>query len=674
MYCNKIFAALFIVMSLFTVRAFASDKASQTPWLNTNLIGAAKNYNPALKDDFYGFVNHEWLINAKLKPGYSRNAAFTELQDEIDANLRAIMTDKNLTGHDAELVKNLYSLWLDWDKRNKNGLGDLPELIKEIEAIKTLDDLSKFFMSETSFYNGLVIADFGLGLDNKDSESYNLELSPTGLSLGDSAEYKTLSKNGERTKKFNDSVSSYMLKRLGYDESKISEIISMAFEFESKIAPSMMNVNELESPEAIEKTYNPLSLEELREKSKIFPYAEIIEFFSAKSNLMNLQQPEWLKALNDLYTSENLNLIKAYLIRNLANSYMGKIDEAAYRELQKLANERNGTTGNKPDNELAADFVHGRLSVPLSKIYVTKYVSESTKHEIEQIIRDTVKFYREMLKSEKWLSEQTQAKAIEKLDSMRLNSVYPDKWVDYSELSINPNGTFLEALDSLRKFYVKKYFYERLNTKVDHDLWISDVATANAYYRPSENSINIIAGILGGDFYNSSMSYEQKLAAIGMVIGHEISHAFDTRGAQFDKTGNMITWWTEEDLKNFQERANNLIKYLSSFKVDDSGNNYNGALVQTETIADMAGIKAMLGIAAKNKDFDYDKFFRQYAKIWKLIETRERMDSVLKFDVHALPYIRVNAIIQQYPEFYETYNIKPGDGMYLEPDSRVAVW
>ncbi|MBQ7560717.1 MAG: M13 family metallopeptidase [Synergistaceae bacterium] len=674
MYCSKFLAALFIMMSLFTVRAFAGEQAGQTPWLNTNLIGAAKNYNPALKDDFYGSINHEWLVNAKLKPGYSRNAAFTELQDEIDADLRAIMTDENLTGHDAELVKNLYSIWLDWDKRNKNGLGNLPELIQEIESIKTLDDLSKFFMSETSFYHNLVIADFGLGLDNKDSESYNLELSPTGLSLGDSAEYKTLSKNGERTKKFNDSVSRYMLKRLGYDESKISEIIAMAFEFESKIAPSMMNVNELESPEAIEKTYNPLSIQELREKSKIFPYADIIESHSAKSNLMNLQQPEWLKALNDLYTSENVNLIKAYLIRNLANSYMGKIDEPAYRELQKLSNERSGITGNKPDNEIAADFVHGHLSVPLSKMYIAKYVSEATKQEIEQIIRDTVKFYREMLKSEKWLSEQTQAKAIEKLDSMRLNSAYPDKWVDYSELSINPNGTLIEALDSLQKFNVKKYFYERINTKVDHDLWISDIAVANAYYKPMENSINIIAGILGGDFYNPSMSYEQKLGGIGMVIGHEMSHAFDTRGAQFDKTGNMITWWTSQDLKNFQERANNLIKYLSSFKVDDSGNNYNGALVHTETIADMAGVKAMLGIAAQHKDFNYDKFFRQYAKIWKLIETRERMDNVLKFDVHALPYIRVNAIIQQYPEFYGTYDIKPGDGMYLAPESRVAVW
>ena len=226
----------------------------------------------------------------------------------------------------------------------------------------------------------------------------------------------------------------------------------------------------------------------------------------------------------------------------------------------------------------------------------------------------------------------------------------------------------------MRDFKIKKYFYDRLNTKVDHDLWISDVTVVNAYYKPSENSINIIAGILGGDFYNSSMSYEQKLGAIGMVIGHEISHAFDTRGAQFDKTGNMSMWWTAEDFKKFNERADRLIKYLSSMIVDDTGNHYNGALVHTETIADMTGIKAMLGIAASHEGFDYDKFFRQYAIIWKLVQTRERIDSLLKFDVHAMPYIRVNAIVQQFPEFFETYKIVSGDKMYLAPDSRVAVW
>ncbi|MBQ9404797.1 MAG: M13 family metallopeptidase [Synergistaceae bacterium] len=668
----KIFAVL-LALILFTESGAVAN--GQTPWLNSNINGAVKDYNPDLRDDFYVNVNHDWFMNAKLKPGHASNGSFYALQDKVDANLRALMTDKALTGHDAELVQNLYTLWLDWDKRNKAGLGDLPELAGKIRGIKTLDDLNKYFMSESALNHGSFIAMFVLGFDNKDSEAYNIELAPTGLSLRDSAEYKKLTSNGERVKKFSDSVATYMLKRLGLSDSEIARVLELAFEFEGKIAAHMMNVNELESPEAIDKTYNPLSMQELREKSKVFPYAEILEAHNINSKLMNLQEPEWLKALNELYNESNLEAIKAYLLRNLAKSYITLIDEPAYREYQKLFNERYGIAGTRPDEELATDFVHDAVPVPVSRLYVARHVSESTKREIEQIIQDTIKFYREMLKSEDWLSESTRSKAIEKLDAMRLKAAYPDKWVDYSGLEIAASGNFLDAVKAVREFKRLKYFYERINTRIDHDLWIEeDVAIVNAYYMPMENSINIIAGILGGDFYEPSMTYEQKLGGIGTVIGHEVSHAFDTRGALFDKTGSMNSWWTDEDYKKFQERADKLIKYFSAMKVDNSGKNYNGALVQTESIADMAGVKAMLGIAASHEGFDYDKFFRGYANTWKVIYTPERVDFIVNIDVHALPYLRVNAILQQYGKFMETYEIKPENNMYLSPERRVAVW
>ena len=154
----------------------------------------------------------------------------------------------------------------------------------------------------------------------------------------------------------------------------------------------------------------------------------------------------------------------------------------------------------------------------------------------------------------------------------------------------------------------------------------------------------------------------------------ELSHAFDTIGSQYDKDGNVSSWWTKEDYQKFQERTNRLIDYLSSMTVDGSGKNYNGALVQTETIADMAGIKCMLGLAAKKEDFDYDRFFRAYANVWKKAETKEKVDARVLTDVHALAYLRVNAVLQQFEEFYETYEIKEGDGMYLAPEDSVAVW
>ncbi len=668
----KIFLAL-IFSGLLVSQAHS---ATQTPWLNSNVTGAIKDakYSPALKDDFYVTVNRDWLMNATLKPGYPRTGAFMELQDTIDERLKGMMTDATISGHDAELVRRLYALWLDWNSRNAEGLADLDKQAGRIMSVKTLDELNAYFMEEETLYSGEMLAGFGLGRDNKNSESHNLELSSTGLSLGDSAEYRKRTANGDRTKKMHDGIVSYMLRRLGYTEEFARNILGSSYRFEEKIAAHEMTLQELYAPSAIDKMYNPITMDELREKSPVFPFADIIAAHNAVSDLMNLQEPEWLKALNELYTESNLEDMKAYLLANLVKGYITITDEAAYREYQRLSRERLGISESKQDIDLAVDFVHGNLSVPVSRIYVERYVPESAKKEVEDIIRQTVKYYRSMLESEEWLSESTRKKAVEKLDAMRLNSAYPEKWVDFSEYEISDVMSLYEAVKSLKKYKVQRYFYDRLNTKVDHDLWINDVVVVNAYYQPSENSINIIAGIMGGDFYRPEMSYEEKLGGLGMVIGHEISHAFDTRGAQFGKTGNVESWWTDDDRANFTKRADRLIKYIDTFRVDDSGEHYNGALVQTETIADMAGVKAMLGIAEGMKDFDYDKFFRQYARIWKMIQTREMSDMRIKTDVHALPYIRVNAIVQQYEEFFRTYGIKDGDNMYLSPENRVAVW
>lgn len=663
-----------ISLAAFSLLIMSSIAYCSSQWPNSNIIGSVKdkNYSPELKDDFYVNVNHEWLINAKLKPGRVRTGAFDELQDIIDERLKALMTDESIKTHDGELVRKLYALWLNWDARNAEGLGDLNTQASKITGIKSIEDLSAYFKTKDSFYNGTVIANYTIGYDNIDSEAYNLEILATGLSLGDSAEYKKLTSNGERTKKMHDGTVMYMLRRLGYDESEAKKILDSAFEFEKAIAESMMTVEELNAPEAIKKMYNPVTMQELRQKSKIFPFADILEAHNANSKLICLEQPKWLEALNALYTPENLENIKAYLLCGLAESYITFTDEPAFREYQRLSRERWGITQSRPDEELAVNFVQSNIPVCVSKIYVSRYVPAEYKREITQIINDTVKYYRAMLSGEEWLSDSTRAEAIEKLNAMRLNVAYPDKWRDFSGLEFDSDKTLIDAVNALRRYRTQKYFYERLNTRVDHDLWIDDVVSVNAYYNPMENSINIIAGILGGVFYDSEMTYEEKLGGIGMVIGHEISHAFDTNGAQFDKNGSMKNWWTEEDYQKFQARADRLIKYMSGFKVN--GENYNGALVQTETIADMAGIKAMLGIAEEHNDFDYDKFFRSYAHIWKSAETPEFIDRLIKTDVHALAFLRVNAIVQQYEKFFGTYKIQKGAGMYLAPDERVAVW
>lgn len=655
----------------------------ESSWLNSNIMGRAASFDvPAVKDDFYLSVNYDWIKNAKLKPGRAAHSSFTDLQYELDANLRALMTDETLKGHDADLIRNLYALWLDWDGRNKNGLGKLKTHVEAVEKIKSIDELSEYFKSDECKLYGSSIANFSLGLDNDDPNFYNIEISATGLSLGDSAEYKNLSANGQRVKKMSEGIALYMLKKLGYDDDASKKILEQSYEFEKTIAASMMTVEELASPESLKKLYkNKITLEEIREKSKIFPFAEILESYKVFSDRMNLQQPKWLEALNKIYNESQLENIKSYLIRNIASGAITRIDEQSFREYQRLSRERLGIKESAPDNEIAADFVHGHLLTPLSKIYVEKFISPETKQDVTNIINETISYYRKMLKDETWLSEQTREKAIEKLDAIKPRVAYPDKWRDYSGLDIkskNDGETLETALEKLNKFGWEN-FYSKLNTKVDREMWgDSDVIIVNSYYSPSKNEIFIIAGILSGDFYGPQRSREENLGGIGAVIGHELSHAFDTKGAQMDKNGAIKDWWQPEDYERFQARADRLIKYLSGMKATPEGDFYNGSLVQTETIADMAGVKAMLGLASKIKadggDFDYDKFFRSYAKVWANIMTPARLDYLLKVDVHALPYIRVNAIVQQYEEFYKTYGVKSGDLMYLAPEERVAVW
>ena len=276
-----------------------------------------------------------------------------------------------------------------------------------------------------------------------------------------------------------------------------------------------------------------------------------------------------------------------------------------------------------------------------------------------------------MLQSEDWLSEATRAKAIEKLDAITINAVYPDKWLDYSGLSLDGLG-YCDCLQEIGKFN-QAYNISLLGTKVDRTLWSFDILEPNAFYGFADNSISIIRGILGGAFYREDMSNEELYAAIGVVIGHEITHAFDPNGAQFDAQGNMNDWWTEEDHAAFTARAEKLAAYYDAMTAF-GGYRVQGKNIQGEAIADMAGVKCMLGLLEQKGDVDYDAFFTAYAKVWREVLTKEFDYFALMQDPHPLSYLRPNATLQQFEQFYKTYDIREGDGMYLAPENRVMVW
>ena len=653
---------------------------TEKPWVNSNVyMTVTPEYTPDLKDDFYVAVNKEWFDHPKFNPGYITASPFADQEYKLRNQVRQILTDPSIKGEDVEKVQSLYSLWMDWDARNSfDYVSEIRSHTDIVQKIRTMEELSAYLTSEESWHYGSNIAGAGLALDLMDSSRYSVDLTATGLTLSDAAEYETLTEEGYLDKEFADAVSRYMLQYIGYTKEDAEAIIAAKYDFEWKIAAYEMTYNEWNDPDAIEQTYHPVTLEELKELSPRFPYVELLETTGyAESEYISLEEPEWLAGLNELYTEENLQAIKAYLIDDIASSYMAYIDENSYRYLQQLQMKRYGGDSAAADEDQAYHFVQGRLSPEISRIYVENFVTQEKVEDIELLINEAVEYYEQMLREIDWLSEETREKAVEKLKGMGVRAVRPEKWIDRSGLKIGTKEegeTLISAIEKIA-FFVEDYERSLLNTKVDPSYWMTESITeVNSYYYASLNEIYIIAGILGDKFYDENMTIEEKMGAIGSIIGHEISHAFDTNGAQFDKDGNVADWWTEEDYATFRERAGKLIDYFSTFTVDDSGNNYNGFLVQTETIADMAGLKCMLGIAKGIDGFDYDKFFRSYATMWRELLTEEYMATVIRTDTHALNYLRVNAVVQQFEEFYETYDIKEGDGMYLAPEDRVAVW
>ena len=671
-------AALLLVLTLLSAlagTAFAEEDALNdgSPWVDYVLrenMETVEARPESPKDDLYLYANFDWAKNTEIRPGYTTESSFIDVADEIRNMCMEVLTDDSLQGEDAALVQGLYKACLDWDARNALGVEPLQKMIDRILAVSSLDELTALFCDRDEEAGQF----FGFGADTglNDPETYLLGINPTGLMLGDSAEYVKRTEMGERIEAGYRMMAAKMLPKFGYTEEEASEMMDRALALETELAGGIMSSAEKMSPDYIQRINNEMSPDEAYALCKNFPMSTIIEawgYDGAKSCLVT--QPAYFEKLDAIYTEERLEDMKNYMLVSTALGGISVLDRDCYELSVEINNMINGSDGSAPDEEVAYSIVSGVLMVPMSRAFLEKYDATQMKEDITRICQECIDYYREMLESEDWLSADTRAKAIEKLDALTIHAVYPDKWRDYSGLSLD-GLNFYDSLKAIRKFN-EEYNRSLLNTKVDHELWNFSILDTNAYYNPQDNSINIIRGILGKAFYREDMSTEELYAGIGSVIGHEISHAFDTNGAQFDASGALNNWWTEEDYSAFLARAQKLIDYYDAMTAF-GGYHVQGKNIQTEAIADMAGVKCMLGLLEQKGDVDYRAFFEAYAKIWARLNTRETEYYCLMQDSHPLHYLRANATVQQFAQFMEAYGVTEGDGMYLDPADCVLVW
>ena len=679
---KKLLSILLVLTMVSSLGASAFAGNDETPdgrWLCTDIDGTVTDDTPAeLKDDFHLYVNKQWLAETPIPDGMLGYGSFEEMNDVLEERQLALIRDESLTGHDAELVHRLYSLLTDWDYRDALGVEPARSWMDAIQAIDSLDALMRYFASDANRSLTLPFV-AAVAADMLDPDVHVTMIVAPPLMLQDAAEYTERTEAGELAYEKSRQTGGYMLRRMGLSEEEAAAAFDNAIAFETLLASYIRPQSAQFSPDYLSSILNYYDRDQLAELAGDFPILDMLKAAgnpSAKRFMVH--EPAFIAALPTLITEENVPLIRDWLLVKAMIDAGQLLDRETYDGIRAIENSLMGISGTSDYESIAVNKVKELLDVPMNKLYIQAYCSEQQREAILDIVNDIRNSYYDMLNAADWLSEQTRAGAIEKLDNLRIRAIYPDELPDWSDLDfrgIEEGGSPLDAEMTIGRYILGKNA-AKADTAVDKDAWdlqVLSTITANAAYNAQDNSINIFAGFLGGVFYGEDRSYEQNLGGIGFFIGHEIGHAFDTNGAMYDKDGAYADWWADEDKVAFMERAAKLAAWYDGF-VPFEGCVYSGQQVQAEAIADMGSMKCLLAIAAQRDDFDYDAFFRQFASLFRTKATRPAIIGNTAVDAHPMRYMRTNATLAQFQEFDDFYGIKEGDGMYIAPEERVAVW
>ena len=647
------------------------------PWTDYSVF---RSMDPSLeiseKDNFYAAVNKDWLTTTPLPDGYGSYDALAEQQMQVKADLMGLIEDRSVSAPDLDMVRAFYDLFMNWEGRNEEGLEPLKKIIQPLQEADSLKEMSEYICSYDTILAGIQPLTFYVSTDLEDSEWNTVYLGPGPLILDDPGYYRQMEDGDYAYQPIYTQAAAGILERLGYSPRQAERAVANCFYFEWLISESMMSVEETYAPDAIDRMNNHVTLEEIRKAEGDFPAAEVLEAAGmGKSDRYILLEPEWLEAMADIYSQDYLEEIRDYMIVNDIIIYMTLLDRDAYDAYYETINSINEIDGSLDDREGAYNTIDKYMNLVLAQVYFHNFADEQSRQEITDLIDKVVAYYRTMLDSEDFLSRETVEKAVEKLDALRIQVSYPEEDYDFGDASIlapSEGGTLMDAMYTIFEVNLNSEL-EQINQKVDPDEWSFPSHRVNAAYDSSQNSICITAAILGGSYYHKDMTPEELYGGIGTIIGHEISHAFDTSGALYDKDGCYKNWWEKEDYSAFRKRADDLISYFDEISVN-SWTRCSGELVDTEAIADLCGVKCMLAMARDIEDFDYDLFFRTYAANWRSLYTSNIQYFAVSQDSHPLNYLRVNVILQQFDEFYDTYGITEGDGMYLAPEDRLVIW
>lgn len=670
--------------------ASAAAPASQTTPAATAVKQALSsgidfnNFDKSVRpqDDFYSYVNGGWLKSTEIPADRTSVGAFYDLRENAKNDIKAIIEEvaakQDLpSGSDEQKVADLYRSYMDTATLDKLGITPLAPALAKIDAINNTDDLVAYFGAEQAVGGGTPIA-FFVDIDSKDSTRYVSQIWQYGLSLPERDYYFN---EAERFVNIRTAFVEHMRKMFklaGWEQPRKSAEAIM--QLETAIAKAHWDV--VASRDST-KTYNKYEVSNLKELAPEINWNLYLNALGAgKATDIIINQPSFVTDLGKLVKDTDIATWKTYLRWHLLTNYASDLGSAFEDEnFDFFARTLNGQEEQQPRWKRGVDKVSGLLGEIIGKVYVKRHFSPEAKSRMEQLVENLRQAYGNSVDGLDWMTPATKEAAKAKLAKFNPKIGYPNKWEDYSKLTISADDLVGNEMRAGMVEHEKSL--AKLGAPIDRDEWHMTPQTVNAYYNPTMNEIVFPAAILQPPFFNMAADDAVNYGGIGAVIGHEMGHGFDDQGAKYDGDGNMRDWWTESDLKAFQEKTKALVAQYNNFYVFPDLH-VNGELTLGENIGDLSGVTiaykaykmSLHGKEAPVIDglTGDERFFLGFTQIWRAKIKEQAMRNRVATDPHSPAQFRAIGSLENMPEFYQTYDVKPGDAMYVEPEKRVKIW
>ena len=631
--------------------------------------------NATVASNFYQAVNKDWLLKTKIPADSPSIDNFYTLDEDIKGKLKKDIKNlgegketSDITGM-SEFI-TFYKAASNYKQREKDGLEPLKPYLKEIEEIKDLNDLASKSASLTD--KGIPLPfGYNVGTNAENTSQKQIQLSPPSILLPDVSIYKDEASKKQYLTPI-ETATQKALEMLGYSEKNSKRIVKEALEFDEIIAKYSLSNEEMSESKNL---VHPKTAEEINAYSGSFKLYDVIKGIMGRDlETINVPNTKYFENYSKVVNQDNFSKIKSWMLVQEAMAASNSLTEDYRLNFQSISMAIMGTQKPISKEDTVYEMSVNLFSDVMSVYYGRKYFGEEAKTDVTGMIDKIKNVYRGRLQQNDWLTEETRNKAIEKLDKMKVFVGYQED-VDpgTKELHLDPNKSFFELSEDIAQFG-KRYTIDHFDEPIDKNKWSGSAFDINAYYNPESNSINFPAGILQAPFYDKNQSTEKNYGGIGVVIGHEITHAFDSNGADYDENGDMHNWWTNADSKAFDKRIKAFEDQWNGLEI--YGTKVNGKLTVTENVADAGGLSSTLQVLKTDMTKPNLKdYFENYADIWKQKASLQYNKYTMVQDVHAPNELRVNQQLKNLPEFYEAYpQIKEGDAMYLAPSKRISLW